>query len=182
MITKGERAELRSLLRARFKLLRNEVDQREAELLAELTTNIRERFADQDKAYADAGFLIAEAARAANRQANDIVRALRPDWVEREIISYRPLGVPRDEHHKLTQEGQARIAATVRAAKLTLDQQEMDLLTRLATGALESDEARAFLGEIPTVSALVPAVRLLELEQSLRETNTHTDSGGWGVS
>jgi hypothetical protein len=42
-------------------------------------------------------------------------------------------------------------------------------LTRLVADALESAEARAFLAEIPTVSALVPADRLLELEQALRD-------------
>jgi len=76
---------------------------------------------------------------------------------------------PTQERTQLRREGEARIVAQIKGALLQLDRQEADLLTRLVAGALESEEARAFLGEIPTVSALVPADRLLELEQSLRE-------------
>lgn len=174
MITKAERAELRSLIRQRFKLLRAEVGQRQTELLAELEQHITERYAGEDKAWNDAAFLIQEAVREANRKANDVMRGLLGDkWPEHhdtEIVgtySHR-LTRPTQERSTLRYEGGKRIEAKVKAALLKLDQQEAELLTRLAMGVLESEEARGFLSEIPTVSALVPTVRLLELEQSWR--------------
>lgn len=180
MITKAERAELRSLVRQRFKLLRAEVVQRQAELEAELETRIGERFADEDKAWADAAWQIEEAVREANRKANDVMRGLVPDWPtahDKNVVGvYRQeIGQPKHDRTQLRYEGQKRIAAQVKAANLKLDQQEADLLTRLALGALESEAARQFLGEIPTVSTLVPAVRLLELEQSLNLTDSQKD-------
>lgn len=174
MITKGERAELRSLIRQRFKVLRADIDQRKAELLAELETRITDRFAESDKEWADAMYLIEEAAREADRKANDILRglnlhALDQDGRDYSLVKTVAINKPTQERTQLRREGEARIVAQIKGALLQLDRQEADLLTRLVAGALESEEARAFLGEIPTVSALVPADRLLELERSLRE-------------
>lgn len=174
MITKAERAELRSLIRQRFKVLRADVEARKAELAAELEERITAKYAADDKAWSDAMFLIEEAAREANRKANDILRGLDlgewgdMDGKEYAIVSARPINKPSRERSRLHRTGVARIEAQVKSAQLQLDRQEADLLTRLVVGALESDEARAFLGEIPTVSSLVPADRLLALEQSLR--------------
>jgi hypothetical protein len=173
-ITKGERAELRSLIRQRFKVLRADVEARKAELIAELEARVVAKFADDDKAWADAMYLIEEAAREANRKANDVLRGLNLDGLDLDgkdyrIISATAINKPTKERNSLRRQGATRIEAQVKAAFLQLDRQEADLLTRLVAGALESDEARAFLGEIPTVSSLVPADRLLELEQSLRE-------------
>lgn len=179
MITKAERAELRSLIRQRFKVLRADVEQRQYELIAELEERITERFAADDKAWADVAFVIGEAAREANRKANDAIREHvgRDGWPdERRVVGALDItqiraavtNKPQQEKSQLRRQGTARIEATVKSAQLSLDRQEADLLTRLVTGALESEEARAFLGEIPTVSALVPADRLLALEQQLR--------------
>jgi hypothetical protein len=173
MITKTERAELRTLIRQRFKVLRAEVEVRRAELVDELERRIVAKFAADDKAWADAMYLIDEAVREANRKANDIMRGLNVEGydVSREysIVTARSVNQPKQERNQLHRQGEARIDAQVKTAQLQLDRQEADLLTRLIAGALESDEARAFLGEIPTVSALVPADRLLELERSLRD-------------
>jgi hypothetical protein len=172
VITKGERSELKSLIRARFKVLRSDVAVRQAELITELDSRIATKFAVADKAWSDAMFLIDEAAKEANRKANDVLRGLDVDGYDRTreypIVQTRPITKPTGDRHSLRQQGLGRIEATVRAAYLKLDRQENDLLTRLITGALESSEAQAFLGEIPTIASLVPSDRLLELEQSLR--------------
>lgn len=171
-ITKGERAELRTLIRQRFKVLRADIEARHAELASELQQRITARYADEDKAWSDAMYLIEEAAREANRKANDVLRGLNLDGLDLDgkdyvIIGARSINKPTRERSKLHHEGNARIDVQVKAALLQLDRAENDLLTRLVVGALESDEARGFLAEIPTVSALVPADRLLELERSL---------------
>jgi len=173
MMSKAERAELRSLIRQRFKVLRAEVEARRSELAAEMLQRIDARFAAEDKAWTDAMFLIAEAAREANRKANDILRGLDIDAHdssrEYTVVTARHIVKPQAERNILIRNGTSRIDAQVKSAYLQLDQQEADLLTRLVAGGLESDAARAFLAEIPTVSALVPTDRLLMLEQSLKE-------------
>lgn len=179
MITKRERTELRSLIRQRFRVLRADVDQRGAEMFAELEDRMNERYADEDKDWGDVAFTIGEASREANRKANDAVRGLvgRDGWPDEHSLVRavdisqvrRAVATPTPDRAQLRRQGQAHIEATIKAAQLSLDRQEVDLLTRLASGALESDEARAFLGEIPTVSALVPADRLLQLEQSFKD-------------
>jgi hypothetical protein len=171
VITKGERSELRSLIRQRFKVLRAEVMQRHAELEAEIEEGITAKYADVDKAWADAEFLIYEATRDANRKANDVMRGLLGDgWkAEKMIVGVVMPDKPTEERHVLRREASVKIHAKIKSALLALDRQEADLLTKLTLGALESDEARGFLGEIPTVSQLVPAVRLLELEAALGE-------------
>lgn len=176
-MNKTERDELRRIIRARFKVLRSDVEQRKAELLAELEAAITAQFAQQDKKWADAVFLIEEAAREANRKANDILRNL--EWEddrydprnEYPIISARSVGnyKPTRERTALDRQGTRDVEAKVKAALLELERREVDLLTELATTALGSAEAKAFMVRIPTVSELVPASRLLEIEASLKE-------------
>lgn len=175
MITKAERAELRSLIRQRFKVLRADIEARRAELSAELEERITAKYAEEDKAWNDAMFLIGQAADEANRKANDVMRGLNAEGLQYDptrdyqIVRAQAITKPTGARTELRRTGLARIDATVKNAFLQLDRQEADVLTKLVQGSLESDEARAFLGEIPTVSALVPADRLLELEQSLRD-------------
>jgi len=175
-MNKTERDELRRVIRARFKVLRSDVEQRKAELLAELEARITAQFAEQDKQWADAVFLIEEAGREANRKANDILRGL--DWGadstydprnEYPVISSKSVSSykPTREQAALRVQGARAIDAKVKAALLELERREVDLLAELATTALESAEAKAFMVRIPTVSELVPASRLLEIEASL---------------
>lgn len=175
-MNRTERDELRRLIRARFKLLRSDVEQRKAELLAELETTITERFAAEDKAWADANFLVEEAAREANRKANDIYRGLFGErWgnphTDKMIVYAAEVKHPKGDRTALRIEGMKTIDAKVKAALLELERREVDLLSDLATTALESAQARAFMGRIPTVSELVPASRLLAAIQGV-EDNT----------
>lgn len=169
-ISNAERTQLRSVIRQQFAVLRAEVEQRRAELVADLERELTGRFAEHDKKWSDAIFLVTEAAREADRQANDTMRAVvGDDWVEREIVTARSVTVPTQERAQLRRNGLTRIDRAVTAAKVTLGRQEADLMLRLAQGALESEAARAFLDTIPTVGALVPSTRLLELEASLQD-------------
>lgn len=77
------------------------------------------------------------------------------------------MAFPREERNRLLWGAVADLNAKVSAAKTTLARQEADLLRKLAVDALETDEARAFLSTIPTVSELVPMSRLIELEQAI---------------
>lgn len=69
--------------------------------------------------------------------------------------------------------GQKKLGRLVRAYiasdtdRRDVDEQEVRLLRQLSEGALDSDEARGFLGTIPTVGELVPRAALRELEQQM---------------
>jgi hypothetical protein len=179
-VNKTERDELRRIIRARFKVLRCDVEQRKAELHAELEASITAQFAAQDKQWADAKFLIEEAAREANRKANDVLRSLNVEdgrydpRNEYSVISARSVDhvMPTRERAALSRQGVRDIEAKVKAALLELERREVDLLAELATTALESAEARAFMVRIPTVSELVPASRFAEIEAAFGETDS----------
>jgi hypothetical protein len=170
-MTKSDRADLRSLIRQRFKVLRADVAARGAELESDLDRVLDDRYAAEEKKWAEAVALIEEAAREANRKANDILRSL--DLVEMRnvlngndysIVSVRGMTMPVRQRERHRQEGLRRIEVTIQNALLELERQEANLLERLMLDGLESDAAREFLASIPTVTSLVPASRLLELE------------------
>lgn len=170
MITKGERAELRSIVRQQFKVLRAEVEQRRAELQVEFEEQITEKYATSDHEWADLMHEVHEATMEANRRINDALYAKGyrvKGGSERMWVSTPQIQQPAYKT-QLRRRADAKIHAEVRAALLKLDRDEADLLRTLAIGAIESEEARAFLSAIPTVSELVPAARLAELEASMK--------------
>ncbi len=167
-MNKSERAELRSLLRNRFKVLRSDVVARKAELHAELDHQLAEKYAARDLEYERALGRLQEAVKEANRTANDIAREL---WGERWPTTYDKSlvqGTPPEKPgvHERSQErrnGINAIEARVQQALTELARQENELLTELAVAALETAEAKEFFGRIPNVADLVPAYRLAQL-------------------
>ncbi len=171
-MTKGERTELRSVVRQQFKVLRSEVAQRSAELKAEARGMLNDKETEDDKKRANVDFLVNQAVLEANRKINDILREqgfeVRGDTERMWLAAptgmwgnkYAGGGTDKD---RLERQTAADIDAKVQSALTTIDRQEADLLRELAVGALESAEAHAFLACIPTVSQLVPSTRLAEL-------------------
>lgn len=170
-MNKTERAELRSIVKQQIKVLHAEVDQRRSELVASVEDEIAEEFAEEDRQWANVQHEVHEAVMEANRRINDALYnhgfETRGD-TERMWVRAPGMNKPEQKRNEMRQRAQRKIDAQVKAAKLQLDRQEADLLRTLAVGALESDEAQEFLSAIPTVSELVPAARLAELEDGLR--------------
>lgn len=185
MITKGERTELRSIVRQQFKVLRHEVEQRQAELVASLDTQIADRHADTDKARQDLMWKAHEICERASREITDLFvgdaagsgavkgdvdapfrgRDLPEVSIERPVrVGMETISWSKADRVQLRRAAVSRIEANVKGALLSLERREADLLRTLAVGAIESEEARVFLEGIPTVAELVPAARLLELE------------------
>lgn len=170
MITKTERAELRSVVRQQFRVLKEEVGQRQAELEAEIDAQVAEAWGDRDSRYAELVRKIEEITDEANTKLRDALKE-HPDRDALTVHRFTPATMSRfgdDQHrHKLRAAARSDLQARVGAALVRLGRQEADLLRQLAVGSLESEEARSFLGSIPSVSELVPASRLRELEASL---------------
>lgn len=170
-ITKTERAELRSVVRQQFKVLRDEVEQRQAELVADIEKQVAEQWAGRDEQLAA---LKDEALRLAE-EANKALREFVAADPERKALAVFGFTAP-DIRHRVEDAQQRNLLRTaavsdlrarVGAALVKLGRQEADLLRTLAVGALETDEAHGFLTGIPSVAELVPASRLREIEASL---------------
>lgn len=169
-ITKGERVELKSVVRNQFKVLRAELEQREAELHAEIEDQIVAKYRETDLAWEATQHLIHEATMEANRKINDLLTEAGYQirgGTERMWLHTPTPTRSEESRMELRRHANAQIAARVKAARLRLDREEADLLRTLAVGALESDEAHRFVGTIPTVGELVPNARLAELEATL---------------
>lgn len=172
MITKSERAELRSIVKQQFRVLRAEVEEREAEMSAQVDEEIAARFAADDEKWTAVQHKIQEIVLAANREVNDAIYEagyVAREQGERQFVGCAPMRKPDQGRMELRRVAASRVKARVKSALLALDRQEADLLRTLAVDALESAEAREFLSAIPTAGELVPVARLAELEVSLSD-------------
>ncbi len=165
-ITPGERRELRAVVRQQFAVLRAEVKQREEELKTDIARQVVEHYAQSDTQ-------LAEAMREFQHITNDAARQMGEVLDRYPAVApygrYEGIYVPslklRDDHRLvLTAHAEQELKARVSAARLRLDRQEADLLRELSIGALGTEQAHRFLAAIPSVSDLVPAARIAELE------------------
>jgi hypothetical protein len=163
--------ELARVIKLNFKVARATVDQRRADLLADLEDQI----ARDDKE-------LREHLQMAYEEVDAEIRAIN----ERLPNRLEELGLPRnaticfsllfrgwpvshaidDDCARLRRLALARTAADAEKAKLALSAAEAKLLTitRLASDALTSDAARAFLAEVPEVGELMPVLDLTQLQ------------------
>jgi hypothetical protein len=171
MITKSERAELRSVVRQQMKVLRSEVKQREVEMVAEIDAQIANQYAEADSIAKDVFDSIRAIVEGANQSIREVVATSGNNrWRNCDLLQV-PYLLRSDERRRavLRQAAMSELKSKVQTATLRLDRTEADLLRQLSLDALESGEAKAFLSSIPSVSELVPVVRLAELEASLGE-------------
>lgn len=180
LIPPGERRELRSVVRQQFKVLRTEVKQREAELIAEAERRLMDRYRDEDKRIDDLNWRIKEIAEKAQREIDDLMREHGDQedggrWFRRDgRISCTGVSRKTEDRTQLHRALTAGIKDQVQQATLALDRQEADLLRSLALESLETAAARRFIERIPTVGELVPTERLREIESAFDEGRSTT--------
>lgn len=167
-MNKSERDELRRIIRQRTKVLRADIDARQAELIAEVDQRLDRQYTSDLKRWDDTQTLVNEAVLEANRRVNDVYRGFYgPEvWGERadrKVVFASPLDGPKKGQTIDRQKSVREIEVKVAQARTELERREVRLLEELAVGALESTDARDFLARIPTVGELVPSHRLAEL-------------------
>lgn len=175
-MNKGERQELRGIIRRRMKVLRADIEARRRELYLDIDNTLEGQYQDELKQWDSTQFLIQQAVDEANRKVNDLYREFygRQRWGEthdKAVVTAARMSGPERERQVEKMAGRAKVDATVAKAFVELDRRETDLLEELATGALESAEARQFLDRIPSVSELVPASRLEQLTANVTDEN-----------
>jgi hypothetical protein len=154
-----DRAALRSIIRERFKILGMEVARREREVKHEL----RERVLAEYEDALEEGRNLLEEMRAMQREFDKRSREIETHLRKLKVSTTWPnfsVSVPKDVEPKgLDDEVNRRIgklSGHAGRARNDLQLRELDLLERLAVGGLESDEARVFLAEVPTVDDILP--------------------------
>lgn len=173
-MNKTDRTELRGIIRRRMKVLRADIEARRRELYLQIDNQLERDYEADLKRWDDLQFLVQQAVDEANRKANDLYREHygREKWGEKYdrpvVTADKPKGPARERQTEKTKR-RAEVDSTVANAFVELDRCETDLLEELATGALESAEAKDFLARIPKVSELVPASRLEELTANVTD-------------
>lgn len=170
-MTKGERTELRSIVRQQFKVLAAEVCVRRSEFEAEVDRELAEKFADRDLARRRVEDQMAEI----TTEANSKIRAsFDTEGFDITGVPFLEFHIPQirwgdDGRYERRRAAFAEIGARIQAALMQLQRQEADVLRTLAIDAIESEAAQQFLRSIPTVAELVPAQRLAALEASFED-------------
>lgn len=167
-MTKAEIASLTRLVRQGARVRKSGIEAHQAELLCRLEAEVAAEYPPDDPRWAE----ITEAAQAAVKEADDRIAQLCDDLgIRREFrprleIGWRARGenAHAGRRSELRKVGQTRIAAMGKAAKLEIDKDALGRETELVAGSLSTAEAKAFLEAMPTLEALMPPVRVQELE------------------
>jgi hypothetical protein len=184
-MTKAERDALTSLVRQRFKLLRQDIAARKAEMIADLDRRLNDQFGQAEKAWSDSLFLIEQARDECNRKANDVYRQVAksvggeyPDTADYSLVTIHEVKNPIPGRKAAARrQALADIDAVESRAHHELARTENDLLTDLLTRGLETAEAREFINRVPTASALmVPTSALAALVGPLDDEGTDRDA------
>jgi hypothetical protein len=145
---------------------------RSAQLKADFEKQLDTRYHPEDdptweELYKNAERVVAEAqeALAADCQAKGIPTQCAPridlNWWERGRNTFK------HERTKMRRNAYTRIDELEKAARFEIERASLEIQTELATGALESAQARAFLDRMPSVEELMPPLKFGEVEQQL---------------
>ena len=167
-IRPGERRELKSLVRARMKVLRAEVDDKHAEQLANIHQRVAAKFADDNRRFSQLERELERLTATTNEdfreimsRYSDVADTQRGNNITKPWVSRKNRGRSVFERALTT-----AIHSERHKALLALDRLEADLITRLALDALKTEAAQAFVREIPALDTLMPGTRIEEIENN----------------
>jgi hypothetical protein len=171
-MTAAERTELGKLARLNAKVAKDDAEARGKRLLADAEAKLAAVYKREDEAWAD----ITEAAEKAVEEANACIDALcqergippefRPElhtgWYDRGENMFR------ERRAELRKVAQSEVEARVRQAKVQIDRVLAEQMNHITQAGLTSEEARAFIGTMPTPEQLLPTLGSLELHNGER--------------
>ncbi len=170
-MTRRERDDLAALVRRRERVAKTAAAQRSAELMADFEQKLAAVYKSTDDAWRDitatANRVVAEADQEIARRCRDlgIPETLRPglglNWYRRGESESR------ERRGELRKVAATRIAALQKRPKTAIEQQSVEVQTRLLAGGLESEAARQFLESMPTVESLMPPLDVAQLEAAM---------------
>jgi hypothetical protein len=170
-MTSADRNDLVRLLRARVRVVKNEIAAAQAVQLSEVERQLAATYSAYDEAWAeitkDLEKMAAEADKkiAAKCRAMGIPENFRP---EIDVTWYgRGENANAKRRAELRRVAETTLEARAKAARVEVDRTEADLLSKIILAGLRSAEARLFLESLPTVEKLLPKLSLDELERKV---------------
>jgi hypothetical protein len=180
--------ELRELLalalRRREKLAKARVDQVAAERLADFEQQAASDYrAGDDEVWAEQWRIVEEVVEDAKIRVAERCRELGvPDWTAPTISASwyrRGENAIKERVVELRKVASTRINADAKAAKTAIERASLEVQEQLLVAGLESDEAREFLDAMPTPEALLPPLRLAEIEKAGSRSREYDDLTTW---
>jgi hypothetical protein len=181
-LSTAERQQLERVLKRREKESDESADEVKAQRIADFEEEIATIFAAESEAFADVTALAQEVVAKANAEIDhrcdelNIRRAFRPrlrlGWVGRGENDEK------ERRAELRRVAEKRAEADKLAAKKVIRRTFTDQLELLALGVLASEEAQKFLEQAPRPEALMPDVKLAELNVGDAKTPRERWSGG----
>lgn len=173
-MTKGERAELGSLIRKRERVMKSQAEERSAVLLAEFDAASAKVFHfDEDPIWQAAmreaeaaveGAIVTIAARCKDMGIPvEFAPTLNLSWYG------RGHNMVADRRAELRRAAKSRIEAIEKEAITKIERLSLQAQTEIVASGLDTEGARQFLAAMPTMDLLMPPVRVEEI-QSLLET------------
>jgi len=169
-ITKAERLDLAKLARLRERVARSEVDQRAAELRADVEAQLSAVYRFSDEAWTD----VTATADAAVQQADAEVaricaeRGIPAEFRPRLAANWYGRGenAVASRRAELRKTAQTRIEAQAKRAKHTIAVASVEVQTELLAAGLTTEAAQAFLTSMPTPQQLMPTLDVRALDSS----------------
>jgi hypothetical protein len=172
VIPRSEREELARVVRLNVKVARAAVATRKAELYADVERQLSAQYRFDNQVWKDITQKAREAVKAADAQVAAICRAMNVPEEFRPSLQLqwwdRGENAAEKRRAELRKLAQRKIDAAAVAAQTAIEARGAEVLTMLVAGALQSEEARAFLASIPAAAALMPAIGLNELENTAK--------------
>ena len=168
LMTKAERLELGKVVRLRAKVAKDDADAQGRRLLADFEAQLAARYPENNPAWAEITATARAAVEAADAQIAQLCRNFGIPEEFRPGISCnwysRGESAEKQRRTELRAVAQREVAARVQTAKVTIDRRAAALLSDLAAHGLETEHAKAFLEQLPSVDDLIPRLGLSEVE------------------
>lgn len=181
-MTKTEREELKRLARERARVAKAETERRSADLKAAFEQQVVSFYTyDRDEVWEELHNEIQAALTETNEKIREraIELGIPEDFAPTVAFTWHARN-PRVEVQRSQQEvrraAYKQIEAMERTAKHEIDRAALEVQTQLVAEGLTSGRAIEFLGSMPSVEALMPAVDIRELTEGTPPSNEDGDS------
>jgi hypothetical protein len=176
-MTASERRELTKILNGRRRLVQRVIEQRSAQLLADVESQLAKEYDYDADAWSD---LTTAAKETIERADQELARRCEELGIRREFrpsigCSWYSRGenALANRRAELRKVARAKIEVMAASARVEMETKLLDGLEMLARDALETETAHQFLASLPTVEVLMPpfneaGIRMLEEEAGRR--------------
>jgi hypothetical protein len=168
-MSKGEREDLQRLIRQREKVLKSAAKQRSAELIADFENQMGQQYSfDQDEVWDEAKKLAhIEVSKAQDRVAARCRELGIPDRFAPSLsLRWHNTGYDNlidSRKAELRRMAQTHIEAIEAKARVEIEMSCLQAQTDIATAGLTSDAALGFIGRLPTIEVLMPALAFAQI-------------------